>query len=63
MNPHPLRGQRLLVLFLVGVLLLNFPILSLFSVGGMLWGIPLLYIYLFLCWVSLIALMALVIEA
>ena len=51
------------MLFLVGVLLLNFPILSLFSVGGMLWGIPLLYIYLFLCWVSLIALMALVIEA
>jgi hypothetical protein len=62
MSRHPLRGQRLLVLFLIGALLLNFPILSLFSSDGMLWGIPLLYLYLFVCWASLIALMALVIE-
>lgn len=63
MNRHSLTSQRLLALFLVGCLLLNFPILALFSTGGLVWGIPLLYVYLFLCWVLLIALMALLIES
>jgi len=62
MNRHTLTGQRLLALFFIGCLLLNFPILSLFSTEGMVWGIPLLYVYLFLAWGLLIALMALVIE-
>lgn len=63
MNRHTLTGQRLLALFFIGCLLLNFPILSLFSIEGMVWGIPLLYVYLFLAWALLIALMALVIES
>jgi len=62
MNRHSLTGQRLLALFLLGCLLLNFPVLSLFSTDGMMWGIPLLYVYIFLAWGILIALMALVIE-
>lgn len=62
MHRHSLSGQRLLVLFLIGCLLLNFPVLSLFSTDGMIWGIPLLYVYLFLAWALLIGLMALVIE-
>lgn len=62
MNRHTLTGQRLLALFFIGCLLLNFPILSLFSTDGMVWGIPLLYVYLFLAWVLLIVFMALVIE-
>lgn len=63
MNRHTLTGQRLLALFFIGCLLLNFPILSLFSTDGMVWGIPLLYVYLFLAWVLLIVFMALVIES
>ncbi|MEZ4727746.1 MAG: hypothetical protein R3E79_11515 [Caldilineaceae bacterium] len=62
MNRHSLTGQRLLALFLLGCLLLNFPVLSLFSTDGMVWGVPLLYVYIFLAWGILIALMALVIE-
>lgn len=62
MNRHTLTGQRLLALFLLACLLLNFPLLSLFSTDGMVWGIPLLYVYLFLAWALLIALMAFVIE-
>lgn len=62
MNHHTLTGQRLLALFLISCLLLNFPILSLFSSDGMMWGIPILYVYLFLAWALLIALMTLVIE-
>lgn len=62
MNRHTLTGQRLLALFLIACLLLNFPLLSLFSTEGMIWGIPLLYVYLFLAWALLIAFMALVIE-
>ena len=62
MNRHTLTGQRLLALFLIACLLLNFPLLSLFSTEGMIWGIPLLYVYLFLAWALLIACMALVIE-
>jgi hypothetical protein len=62
MNRHTLTGQRLLALFVIGTLLLNFPVLALFSSDGMVWGIPLLYVYLFCGWAILIALMALVIE-
>jgi hypothetical protein len=56
------RGQRLAALFLLGCLLFNYPLLQLFSRDGALFGIPLLYGYLFGAWAALIALMALVIE-
>jgi hypothetical protein len=62
MNRHSLTGQRLLALFLIGCLVLNFPLLALFSTAGMVWGIPLLYVYIFLGWALLIALMAFLIE-
>lgn len=62
MNRHTLTGQRLLALFLIGCLLLNFPMLALFSTDSMVWGIPLLYVYIFLCWALVIAIMTLIIE-
>jgi hypothetical protein len=62
MDRHALTGQRLVAIFLIGVLLVNYPLLSLFSVDGMLWGIPVLYIYIFTCWLLIIAAMALLIE-
>ena len=55
-------AQRLVAVFVLGCLLLSYPLLSLFNTGGTLWGIPLLYIYLFGAWAALIALMALVVE-
>lgn len=63
--PNPkrgIRGQRLICIFLLGVVLFNFPILALFNVGATLFGIPLLFAYLFLAWAALILLMYLAIE-
>jgi hypothetical protein len=57
-----LKGQRLAALFLLGCLLFNYPLLSLFTGFTSVWGIPLLYAYLFLAWGLLIGAMAVVIE-
>lgn len=57
-----LTGQRLIALFLLGVLLFNYPLLQLFARDGSLLGIPLLYCYVFCAWIALIGLIALVVE-
>ena len=57
-----LKGQRLVALFLLGCLLFNFPLLALFTGNTRVWGIPLIYIYVFSAWIAIIALMALIIE-
>jgi hypothetical protein len=56
------RSERLVALFILGCLLLTYPLLALFNVGGVLFGIPLLYAYLFGAWAVLIALMALAVA-
>ena len=56
------KGQRFVALAMLGMVLFNFPVLALFNVGGTLFGIPVLYAYIFLAWAALIALMALVAE-
>ena len=55
-------GQRLIALFLLGSLAFSPPLLSIFSVDGMVSGIPVLYLYLFVVWAALIVLAALIIE-
>ncbi len=57
-----LKGQRLVALFLLGCLLFNFPLLALFAGNARIWGIPLIYFYIFAAWIAIIALMALIIE-
>ena len=57
------KGPRLAALCMLGALLFNFPILALFNVRGDLWGVPLLYAYIFIAWAALIALMALIVES
>ncbi len=57
-----LKGQRLVALFLLGCLLFNFPLLALFTGNARVWGIPLIYFYVFAAWITIIALMALIIE-
>ena len=49
-----LAGQRLVAVFLAGMLLLNYPILSLFDRPASLFGLPLLHVYLFSVWLGLI---------
>jgi hypothetical protein len=57
-----MKGPRLVAVFLLGVLLFNYPLLALFNRETSVYGIPLLYFYVFLAWALLIALLALVIE-
>ena len=57
-----LVAQRLAFLFLVGCFFFNYPLLSLFASDSRLWGIPLVYVYLFVAWAVLIGAMALIIE-
>jgi predicted permease len=62
MHRRVLTGERLLAAFLGGCVLFNYPLLSLFDRGSELFGIPLLYVYVFAAWAGLIALMAWFIE-
>ena len=57
-----LTAQRLAALFLLGCVLFNYPLLALFNRAAAVFGIPVLYAYLFGAWMLLIALMALAIE-
>ncbi|WP_428623187.1 hypothetical protein [Sedimenticola sp.] len=58
-----LTSQRLLAVFLTGMLLLFSPIVSLFDKPEFWFGIPLIYFYLFSVWAILIAAMALIIGS
>ncbi len=59
---HRRKGERLIALALLGFLLFNYPLLSLFSTERTVFGVPVLYAYLFASWGLLIGLMALVLR-
>ena len=63
MNNPESKGQRFVALCMLGLLLFNYPILMLFNVPGALFGVPVLYAYLFIAWAALIALMAYLAES
>jgi hypothetical protein len=56
------RSQRLVALFLLGALLFNYPLLAVFNRVAEVFGIPVLYAYIFSAWALLIGLLALVVE-
>lgn len=56
------RATQLACLFLLGCLLFNYPLLALFNVHATVFGLPVLYAYLFATWMLLIVLVALVME-
>jgi len=62
MTPIRRKIQRLLVLFVFGILALNYPLLALFSKTVLWFGIPLLYLYLFVFWLVFIMFIAFVAE-
>jgi type IV secretory pathway VirB3-like protein len=62
MTRSAIKGQRLIVLFLFGMLLFNYPLLALFNRPAEVFGVPVLYVYIFGMWALLIILFALVIE-
>ena len=51
-------SKRLVGIFLLGCVLLNYPILSLFNLDIFIFGIPLFYLYIFGIWCLLIGLSA-----
>ncbi|GAB6905491.1 conserved hypothetical protein [Desulfosarcina cetonica] len=57
MTRDKINGRRLVGLFLLGLLLFNFPLLSLFNRPVLVFGIPLFYLYLFGVWSVMILLM------
>lgn len=59
MTPDRLKNRRLAGVFLLGWVLFNYPVLSLFNRPIALLGIPLLYAYVFGAWALLIVLIML----
>ncbi len=57
------KGEKLIALLFVGLLALNYPILTLFSKAVFWMGIPALYLYLFVFCALFIALACAVMEA
>ncbi|MDF3010652.1 MAG: hypothetical protein K0S03_1448 [Burkholderiales bacterium] len=62
MGEFEAKGQRLIGLCLLGFVLFNYPILALFNLPATVFGIPVLYAWIFFAWAVLIAAMAWVIE-
>lgn len=63
--PPPSRRagtDRLIALFLVGVVAFNPPLLRVFGAGDTLFGLPLLYVYALGVWAGVIALSAVLLE-
>ncbi len=52
------QGERLIGLLLIGLIAINYPILALFSKTVLWFGIPALYLYLFVFWALFIGLAA-----
>jgi len=63
-SPPPVRtgSDRLIALFLFGLVAFNPPLLRVFGVGETLFGVPLLYVYALGVWAAVIALAAVILE-
>jgi len=53
-----LKSDRLAALFLLGFGLFNYPFLAMFNHARLVLGVPMLYLYLFAAWGTVIALAA-----
>ena len=62
MNGLDKATQRLIAVFMAGCVLFNYPILALFNVPARLFGVPILYLYLFAAWALVIGAMAIIID-
>ncbi len=62
MHSSSRKRQQLVGLFLLGCLLFNYPLITLFDRPVLVLGVPLLYAYLFVAWALVIALVAAIVE-
>lgn len=58
MDGEDAKGAKLVALSLLGLLAFNYPLLAVFNVDGTVYGVPILYAYLFAAWAVLIVLVA-----
>jgi len=63
MKKSNVKGQRLVALFLLGIALFNYPLLALFNRPDMIFGIPVLYAYVFAVWTIFVMLLALIADS
>lgn len=54
--------SRLTVVGVIGFLLVNYPLLSLFDLPRTIGGIPLLWLYLYLLWAVIIVALAVIVR-
>ncbi|MBK8182736.1 MAG: hypothetical protein IPK63_07425 [Candidatus Competibacteraceae bacterium] len=54
--------ESLIILFVIGALVLNYPFLYLFDHAWSPFGIPLLYLYIYLAWFVMIVLLIAIVE-
>ena len=59
--PEP-RNDRLIALVAIGALVLNYPLLRIFDAPALVFGIPVLYLYLFAVWIAVIVLVGIAME-
>ncbi len=57
-----LARQRLVAVFIAAALLFNYPILSLFDRPEAIFGLPVLYVFMFVVWGVVIAVIAWIVE-
>lgn len=62
MSQPTTRNRFLTLLFLLGCLLFNYPPLAAFNQPAFLFGVPLLFVYVFAAWAVLIGLVAAIVE-
>ena len=62
MAPKHINNDRLIALLLFGIIALNYPLLAIFNIQILCFGIPILFLYLFISWALFIVLLALVME-
>ncbi|MBP6447356.1 MAG: hypothetical protein KA341_11160 [Saprospiraceae bacterium] len=48
------RRESRWAVFIIGLVLINFPLLSIFNKSEFIFGVPLTYFYLFSLWLSMI---------
>ncbi|RPI46089.1 MAG: hypothetical protein EHM59_08440 [Betaproteobacteria bacterium] len=62
MRKPEIEQQWLVAAFILGAVLFNYPILSLFNTSASVLGIPLLYVFIFAAWACIIGLVGWIAE-
>ncbi|WP_187260999.1 hypothetical protein [Pontibacter beigongshangensis] len=56
------KGRKLFFIAVLFLVLLNFPVISVFNTGGVVAGVSVLYAYMMLAWLACIVCVGLVVE-